>query len=82
MFAATFLGTRVLGYGAGLAQLLHAARRGFFVPLDATARTVMLTLVSMGFALNLLWTKRLLLGLRRSALRAAAAAAEADAARK
>ena len=78
MVAVTFVAARVVGYGAGLAHLLLGLRRGFFEPLAATPRGIMLTLVSAGFLLNLSWTRRLLAGLRRS--RAESKAQEAAAA--
>jgi hypothetical protein len=86
VFGAAFLATRVLGFGAGLAQLVAAARGGYLGPLSHGARSTMLALLSAGFALNLLWTARLLPGLRKShaaarAAEAAAGAAEAAAPR-
>lgn len=65
-FAVTFVAARVLGYGAGLAHLLQGLQRGYFAPLAATPRGIMVTLVIAGFALNLNWTRRLLAGVRRS----------------
>ena len=66
VFAITFVAARVVGYGAGLTHLLLGLRRGYFAPLAATPRGIMLTLVSAGFLLNLTWTRRLVAGLRRS----------------
>lgn len=72
LFAATFLGMRVVGYGAGLAHTLHAARRHFFSPLPHAAAGLMLLLICLGFALNLMWARLLLAGLARARARAAA----------
>jgi hypothetical protein len=70
LFAATFLGARVAGYGAGLAHTLHAAARGYMAPVAPAARVCMLSLISAGFVLNLMWARRLMRGLRRSRARA------------
>jgi len=79
VFAITFVAARVVGYGAGLTHLLLGLRHGYFAPIGATPRTIMLTLVSAGFALNLTWTQRLVAGLHRSAAKKQAAEAEAAA---
>jgi hypothetical protein len=70
VFAATFLGARVLGYGVGLAHTLRAAWLGYLSVVAPAARYCMLTLITAGFLLNLTWTRRLLRGLRRSRVRA------------
>jgi hypothetical protein len=83
VFAATFLSTRVAGYGAGFAMLLRSAARGFLAPVAPVPRALMLSLVTAGFALNLVWSRRLVRALFRSAAKAReaeAAAADAEAA--
>ena len=80
VFAVTFVAARVVGYGAGLTHLLLGLQRGYYTPLAATPRAIMLTLVSAGFALNLTWTRRLVVGLLRSSAKVKAEESAAAAA--
>ena len=66
LFASVFLLTRILGYGAGLAHLLHALAAGRYEALDQAPRALMVGLIVCGFILNLSWMRRIVSAVQRS----------------
>lgn len=56
-------------YGLGFAHSLWGLWLGYYAPLSPWAWRSMLSLVGVGFALNLLWASRIVAALRRTAAR-------------
>lgn len=48
---------------------MRAAWLGYYAPVSQLAARTMLTLVTLGFGLNLVWARKLVAGVRRSLAR-------------